>query len=63
MRFWAGLRPESRHLRACMMKCLTLERSDTVLMKWQSSSYESTSSTPTLHASTALMTFLWHWKE
>ena len=50
MRFWAGLRPESRHLRACMMKCLTPERSDTVLMKWHSSSYESTSSTPVAQA-------------
>ena len=51
MRFWAGLRPERRHLRACMMKCITPERLDTVLMKWQSSSYESTSSTPAAQGS------------
>ncbi len=53
VRFWAGLRPASRHLRACMTKCLTPERSETVLMKWHSSLYESTSSTPAAQATFA----------
>lgn len=46
MRFCAGLRPASRHLRACMTKCLMPDRCETVLIKLQSSLYESTLSTP-----------------
>ena len=61
VRFWAGLRPESRHLRACMMKCLTPERLDTVRMKAHSSPYESTSSTPAAQAPDASAHMPWHW--
>ncbi len=50
VRFCAGLRPARMHLRACTTKCLTPDRSDTLLMKRQSSSYESTSSTPVIEA-------------
>lgn len=46
VRFCAGLSPLRMHLRAWMMKCVTPPRSDTVLMKLHSASYESTLSTP-----------------